>query len=609
MASSLPIVRPRRPHHNTDSKILWWGRPARTGWTGGSGFWLRSQLRRDKSPAPDFRLVWIAYNALMKIFTDSIIDNADVPGPGSIVSINPATGEEIATARSLDAQGVQWAVESARAAFPVWAATPVKGRQNILGRWLEIMVAEADSVAALMSAEMGKPITEAMLVDVMPACATLEYWERTAEKNLAFRPVPPDQLLFSHWQAGYQFEPMGVISIITPWNYPVAIPMWGVVPALVAGNTVVMKPASDSVLTGLMLADQARRAGMPPGVFNAVAVPGSATGVLLEHPEVAKVLFTGSVEIGRRVAATCAERLLPCQLELGGNDAAVVAADAPLERTASGLVWAAFMNSGQSCASVERVYVIEEIYERLVRRIVDLTNELHVGDPSRAGTDLGPLANAGQREIVESHVADALGKGAKCLTDGVRPEGPGFFYPPMVLVDVTDDMKVMREETFGPLMPIVRVADLDEAIRRANDSPYGLAASGWTRSKKTAERLQRELAAGAVGINEHGIVAAGEVTAPWGGHGDSGIGRAHGPIGLHEVVNVKYVFRDDGAGDASAWHYPYDEDFSRFLRAALPMLYRKGLGKFSTVFSLAATKRFWQRVRKSTLVANLHKLF
>jgi succinate-semialdehyde dehydrogenase/glutarate-semialdehyde dehydrogenase len=324
---------------------------------------------------------------------------------------------------------------------------------------------------------------------------------------------------------------------------------------------------------------------------------------------VAKVLFTGSVEIGRRVAATCAERILPCQLELGGNDAAVVAADAPLERTANGLVWAAFMNSGQSCASVERVYVVEEIYDRLLDRIVDLTSTLHAGDPSHPGTDLGPLANASQLAIVESHVADALGKGAKCLTGGERPEGPGFFYPPTVLVDVTDDTEVIREETFGPLMPIVKVADLDEAIRRANDSAFGLAASGWTRSKRTAERLQRELTAGAVGINEHGIVAAGEVTATWGGLGDSGIGRAHGPIGLHELVNIKYVFRDDGSGDASAWHYPYDADFSRFLGAALPLLYREGLRKFSTVFSLAGTKRFWQRVRKSTLIANLHKLF
>lgn len=545
----------------------------------------------------------------MKILTDSIIDNQDVAGPGSIASINPATEEPIATARALDAEGAARAVEAARKAFPAWAAKPVKERERLLGRWLEIMVAEADEVTALMAAEMGKPVTESMLVDVVPACATLEYWHRTAHHHLGFKKVAPEQLLFAHWLSGYRFEPLGVLSIIAPWNYPVAIPLWGVVPALAAGNTVVLKPASDSVLTGLLLADQARRAGVPPGVFNAVALPGSATGTLIEHPDVAKVLFTGSVEIGRKVAATCAERLLPCQLELGGKDAAVVAADAPLERTASGLVWAAFMNSGQSCASVERVYVVDDVYDRLLARMVKLTQTLRVGDPGSSETDLGPLANAGQRDVVAAHVADATARGARCLTGGERPAGTGFYYPPTIIVDVTDDMEVMREETFGPLMPVVRVADLDEAIRRANDSNFGLAASGWTRSKATAERLQRELVAGAVGINEHGIVAAGEVTATWGGIGESGIGRAHGPIGLHELVNIKYVFRDDGSGEAAAWHYPYDPDFEKFLGAAVPLLYRRDVGKFLKLPALAGTKRFWRRVRKGTLLANLHKLF
>jgi len=278
------------------------------------------------------------YNAGMKIITQSIIDNREVEGPGSIVSINPTDETEVGTASALDPEGAARAVAAARAAFPAWAATPVEEREEMLGRWLEIMVAEADEVAALMSAEMGKPLSESLLVDVTPACATLEYWQRTAHDQLAFRPRTPELLLVSHWTAGYRFDPLGVLSIVTPWNYPVAIPMWELVPALVAGNTVVMKPASASVLTGLLLADQARRAGFPPGVFNSVALPGSATDVLLDHPDIAKVLFTGSVDVGRHVARRCAERLSPCQLELGGKDAAVVAADAPIDRTASGLV-------------------------------------------------------------------------------------------------------------------------------------------------------------------------------------------------------------------------------------------------------------------------------
>jgi succinate-semialdehyde dehydrogenase/glutarate-semialdehyde dehydrogenase len=266
------------------------------------------------------------------------------------------------------------------------------------------------------------------------------------------------------------------------------------------------------------------------------------------------------------------------------------------------------MNTGQSCASVERVYVVDELYDRLVARIVSLTEQLKVADPKARDTDLGPLATADQRDTVANHVADALQRGARTLTGGELPEGRGFFYPPTVLVDLTDDMEAMREETFGPTLPIVRVADIDEGIRRANDSPFGLAASGWTRSRTTAERFQRELAAGAVGINEHGILAAGEVTASWGGLGDSGIGRAHGAYGIHEVVNIKYVFHDDGKGTASPWHYPYDEDFSKFIDSALPLLYGRGLGRFANLGGLATTRRFRQRVRKLSLLSNIRKL-
>lgn len=544
----------------------------------------------------------------MKIINRSIIDNREIEGPGSIVSVNPTDESEVGRVAALDQEGAGRAVAAARAAFPAWAATPIEQREELLGRWLEIMVSEADHVAALMSAEVGKPLSESLLVDVTPACATLEYWRTRAHEHLAFQPRTPELLLVSHWKAGYRLDPLGVLSIVTPWNYPVAIPMWELIPALAAGNTVVMKPASASVLTGLMLADQARRAGLPPGVFNAVALPGSATDVLLDHPDVAKVLFTGSVEVGRHVARRCAERLAPSQLELGGKDAAVVAADAPLDRTASGLVWAAFMNSGQSCASVERVYVVDEIYDQLVRRIVDLTETLRVGDPSLPDTDLGPLATAEQRDIVTAQVEDALGRGARALTGGERPDGVGYFYPPTVLVDVTDEMEVMREETFGPVMPIVRVADVDEGIARANDSAFGLAASGWTLSPDLAARFQRELEAGAVGINEHGIVAAGEPGASWGGLRDSGIGRAHGPFGLHEVVNIKYVFADDGRGDASPWHYPYDADFAQFMRAAVPLLYGEGLDRYQTLGTLAATRRFRERVRKLELIKNARKL-
>jgi acyl-CoA reductase-like NAD-dependent aldehyde dehydrogenase len=544
----------------------------------------------------------------MNLQTRSIVRNVDVEGPRSITSYNPASEEEIATVSALEGEGAADAVKAAKEAFPEWSHTPVRERQKILSRWLEIMLDERDELARLVSAEGGKPITEARLVDVFPGLETVSYYSKKLSKHLAFKPVKPYQLLFAHWKAGYRFDPLGVMAVVTPWNYPVGIPMAEIVPAVGAGNTVVFKPASATVLTGLMLGDMARRAGFPPGVVNTVALPGSAADVVLDHPDVVKVLFTGSVDIGRHVARRCADRLVPVQLELGGKDAAVVAADADIERTARGVVWGAFVNSGQTCASIERVYVERPAYDRLLKRIVELTNELKVGDPSLPDTDMGPLTTKGQLDIVARQTEEALAAGAKALTGGARPDGPGFFFPPTVLVDVNDEMEVMKEETFGPLLPVVPVKSIDEAVRRANNSKFGLTASGWTRSKATAARLQRALEAGVVMINEH-AVAFGEQTGTWGGVRESGIGRAHGQFGFHELVNVKYVARDPGTDRATPWYYPYDEDFGSFLAAALPLLYRKGLGKFSTVVPLARTKRFWQRVRMSTLITNLHKLF
>ena len=542
----------------------------------------------------------------MNFLKQSIIANRDVAGPRSITSINPATEEVIATVSALDGEGAAAAVEAAKEAFPEWSQTPVEERQKILARWLEIMLAEEEELARLVSMEGGKPVAEAHLVDVFPALATLSYYSVHLKEMLAFRPVKPDQVLFAHWEAGYRLDPLGVMAVITPWNYPVTIPMGEIVPALGAGNTLVFKPASATVLIGLVLGDMARRAGMPPGVLNTVALPGSATDAVLDNPDVVKVLFTGSVDVGRHVARRCAERIIPAQLELGGKDAAVVAADARLERTARGLVWGAFVNTGQTCASIERVYAERPIYDPLVRRIVDLTRELRMGDPSLPNTDIGPMTSKGQRDIVARQVEDALAGGARALTGGELPEGPGFFYPPTVLVDVDDSMEVMREETFGPVLPITAVDSLDEAIRRANDSNFGLTASGWTRSKATAARLQRELDAGTVTINEH-LVTAAEVTGSWGGVRESGIGRTHGQFGLYNMVNIKYVIRDPGDDEAMPWYYPYDEDFGQFMRAAMPLMYGRGLGKFATLGALALTGRFRRRVRKGTMLANFWK--
>jgi succinate-semialdehyde dehydrogenase/glutarate-semialdehyde dehydrogenase len=521
-----------------------------------------------------------------------------------IDSFNPATGELIATAAGVDEEGARAAVAAARDAFPAWSITPFSERQRLLGRWLDLLVAEDDTFARLVALEAGKPITEARLVDVFTGCETLEYFHLRLHRLLRPERVRPYQPLFAHWRTGYRFDPLGVIAVITPWNYPLNIPIIEVASAVAAGNTVVFKPASPTVLTGLALGELVRRAGFPPGVVNVVALPGRLTDALVDDSRVAKVLFTGSVEVGRHVAVRAAARLAPVQLELGGKDAAVVAADADLERTAHGLVWGAFMNTGQTCSSIERVYVERPAFEPLLERVVAMTRALKVGDPMAPDTDVGPMTTAEQREVVHAHVDGALAAGARALTGGMQPAGAGLFYPPTVLVDVTEDMVVMRDETFGPVMPVVPVGSVDEGIARANASRFGLTASGWTRSRATARRFSHELVAGVVTINEH-TAAFVEPTGAWGGLGESGIGRSHGRLGLLEVSNVKYVASDFGRGRAAPWHYPYDEDLGRFADAAMPTLYSRGGAKLRGMLRLVGTRRFLTRVRKSSVVRRL----
>lgn len=538
--------------------------------------------------------------------TASLIGNEEVAGSRPLSTLNPATGQVLAQLSALDGKQVQKAVDVAAQAFPGWAKTSFEVRRRFLFAWLDVLLSQAEELAILIAKETGKPVSEALLVDLLPACEHLAFLAHHLPNLLRPRSTPPEQLLFAHWRAFYRFEPLGVVVIITPWNYPLGIPVIEIAQALAGGNTVVFKPASATALTGLKVGETLRQANLPPGVVNTVVLPGSETALLLQDPRVTKVFFTGSVEAGKKVAQMASARLCPVQLELGGKDAAVVAADADLEHTAHGLVWGAFQNCGQTCASIERVYVERPLFEPLVERVLECTSKLKVQDPLLPDTDLGPMTTPEQRKVVVEQVNKALAQGASALTGGKPPPGPGFYYPPTVLVNLTEDMEVMREETFGPVMPIVRVDSLEEAVERANGSRFGLTASGWTRSRRTAEYLMRALSSGVVTINEH-IASFAEPTATWGGLRDSGIGRSHGFFGLLEMVNIKYVSQA-GATGLSPWYYPYDEDKGRFLRAALPALYARGRVKWAALVALLRTRTFWARVRKAKLLARLPKI-
>jgi len=539
----------------------------------------------------------------------SWVENRPLEGEGGVRPVvHPGSGETFAQASLLSAEQASSAVAAAERAFPAWNALGFRERGRFLLRMAHAIVEEADEIAALIAREQGKPASEAHMVEIFPTLETLKHLALHAEEILREDPVESQVLLFAHKEARLLYVPYGVVLSITPWNYPFSISLTGLAAALAAGNTVVLKPAPATTLVGLKIGELARKAGLPSGVVNVVAVDDSVAAALVEDPRVRKILFTGSVATGRKVMATAAKNLTPVVLELGGKDPAIVCRDADLARAAKGIVWGAFMNCGQTCASVERVYVEEPVAQAFIDLVVEETKRLKVGDPTKPGADVGPMAMERQRRIVEEHVKDALASGARALTGGELPPGPGYFYPPTVLTGVDHSMRIMKEETFGPVLPIMNVPSLDEAIRLANDSEYGLTASGWTRSAETARKLQEGLDAGVVSINDC-VSSYGEPTAPWGGVKDSGIGRTHGLAGLKEMVQVKYVTRDTSRRPL-LWWFPYGDELERLAPVANRALHAPSFWtRLKNQMKLMTFGRFRRRASIPTIVSNADRLF
>jgi acyl-CoA reductase-like NAD-dependent aldehyde dehydrogenase len=511
---------------------------------------------------------------------------------GQFAIHNPATQEIIGTLPTMAANQIAEAVAKAAAAQVRWAATPVRDRIRILGRFAELLCDQKDSVAAVISREAGKPEAEAMSTEVLVVLDMVKYLQNHVPAFLKPEPVPHGNPVMKLKSGTLLREPYGVVGIISPWNYPFSLPSIQTLTALVTGNAVVLKPSEFTPYSSLELEKLLRAAALDPDLLQVITGDGAAGAELLAA-NIQKVVFTGSVATGKRVAQAAAARLLPVVLELGGKDPMIVLEDADIDVASSAAVWGAFMNAGQTCLSVERCYVQEKIYPTFLEKCVEKTNKLRVGSsqaqpgaavPHELGTpepeiDLGPMIHERQLSIVQSHVDDAIARGARLLAGGkpLTQLGPNFFAP-TILADVDHSMKIMREETFGPVLPVRSFKTEDEAVTLANDSDYGLAACIFTNDRKRGEALARRVQAGTVMVNDV-LTCFGISEAPHGGIKASGIGRTHGRFGLEEMVWPKYVDSDRMPRMKKLWWYGYGPAFGQQMGGFIELLFANGLTK------------------------------
>lgn len=487
---------------------------------------------------------------------------------------NPATGAQLAELAVASADEVGAAVARGRAAQAQWQEKSFAQRAAVMLRLRDLLIDEQERLADILTSETGKPRGEVYGNELFYVCDAIGFWARCAEAFLRTERVTPHLMMFRSKKVYSTYRPLGVIGIISPWNFPLVLTAGDAVPALMAGNAVIIKPSELTPLTALFFAEVARKAGLPENVLQIVIGAAETGQALIDTVDM--ISFTGSVDVGKLVMRRAADRLIPVSLELGGKDPLIVLKDADLERAANACVWGALMNGGQVCTSIERVYVEESVYQSFVDKVVAKVRAVRQG-ASADEVEIGSMTSAEQFKKVSAQVAEAIGAGAKALTGGKANAKLGnLYYEPTVLVDVNHNMSVVRDETFGPVIPIMRVRDAEEAVRLANDSAYGLDVCIFSADKNRAQQLAKQLLTGTVCIND-ALVNYIIPDAPMGGVKDSGFSRRHGAEGIRKYCRQQTLIIDRFGLKAEFPWFPASHKKTEQMRRMIGMFWRSGL--------------------------------
>jgi acyl-CoA reductase-like NAD-dependent aldehyde dehydrogenase len=474
---------------------------------------------------------------------------------------SPLDGSSLGVHGKSDPADVRKALERQRLAWPPWRSTPLEQRVGYLRKAREAFFQRVDEIVDIVHRETGKPVQEIYGAEIIANLELFDFHIRRAGRTLADEPVRINRLTYPGKKGYIAHRPLGIVGVLSSWNYPVALPLRAIVPALAAGNCVAFKPSVDATLTGRVLAS-VFEAVLPDGVFLAAYGGREVSRAIIDAAD--KINFIGSVETGRKVAVRCAERFIPCSSELSGKDAAIVLGDCHLDRAVDGVLWGAFTNAGQNCASIERALVDASIYDEFLDRLVKRAERLRIGQ------DVGPLRNERQMRLVEAHVENARQAGCRVLTGGRRVQG-GLYFEPTVIAVTCEDAAFLREETFGPTLPVMRISGLEEGIRRANDSRFGLTVSVWTGDTEAARKIAERMETGIVTVN-NAVFTGALAGAPWGGVKETGDGVTNSRYGLLEMTRPQFVLVDRSRAPRESWWYPYTGELTELMKGVVETL-------------------------------------